>query len=38
MVLSLIIENHILDLLLIRIWIESYLILPLVYPNLLNKM
>ena len=38
MALSLIIEDHILYILLIRIRLHTYLILPLVYPILINKM
>ena len=37
MALSLIIEDYILDLFLIRIRLDSYLILPLFYPILLDK-
>ena len=37
MALSLIIEDHILDILIIRIGIHAYLLLPLVYLILLNK-
>ena len=37
MVLSLIIDDHILNILLISIRLHAYLLLPLVYPILLNK-
>ena len=38
MVISFIIEDHILDFLLISIRTDEYLIPPIVYPILLNKM
>ena len=38
MALSLITEDHILDILFIRIWLGAYLLLPLVYPDIPNKM
>ena len=37
MVLSLITWDHILNLILISIWIHAYLLLHIVYPILLNK-